>query len=78
MDGLGSMSSLHSIEPLLNKIHDYWQDEGNLNVGEIEKMLVSFALDAEKGSRTGAAKLLNVSVRTIRNKINEYRLGETI
>ncbi len=47
---------------------------GNVfNLEEIEKEMVQRALSKTKGNRTHAAKLLGISVRTLRNKLAEYR-----
>ncbi len=47
---------------------------GNVfNLEEIEKEMVQRALSRTKGNRTHAAKLLGISVRTLRNKLAEYR-----
>ncbi len=47
---------------------------GNVfNLEEIEKEMVQRALAKTKGNRTHAAKLLGISVRTLRNKLAEYR-----
>ncbi len=39
---------------------------------EIEKRHILAALDHTKGNRTRAAELLQISIRTLRNKLNEY------
>ncbi|MBI3875259.1 MAG: sigma-54-dependent Fis family transcriptional regulator [Verrucomicrobia bacterium] len=39
---------------------------------ELEKRHIFIALDRTKGNRTHAAKLLGISIRTLRNKLNEY------
>jgi DNA-binding NtrC family response regulator len=41
-------------------------------LGELEKQHIIAALDRCKGNRTHAAKLLDVSIRTLRNKLHEY------
>ncbi|MGQ9687340.1 MAG: sigma-54 dependent transcriptional regulator [Desulfobaccales bacterium] len=41
---------------------------------EMEQRLIYSALDETSGNRTHAAKLLGISVRTLRNKLHEYRL----
>ncbi len=43
------------------------------NLGEMEKEMIKRALSKTKGNRTHAAKLLGISVRTLRNKLAEYR-----
>ncbi len=40
---------------------------------EMEKDLIFRTLERENGNRTRASEILGVSVRTIRNKLNEYR-----
>jgi len=40
---------------------------------EVEKKIIFQTLDQTNGNRTHAAKMLGISVRTLRNKLNEYR-----
>ena len=40
---------------------------------EMERRMIMHALDDLKGNRTHAAKVLGISVRTLRNKLHEYR-----
>jgi len=40
---------------------------------EAEKKIIYHALDKTNGNRTHAAELLGISVRTLRNKLHEYR-----
>ena len=42
-------------------------------VRDMEKQLIFRTLDQVEGNRTRAAKLLGVSIRTLRNKLREYR-----
>jgi len=42
-------------------------------LNEVEKRHILAALDFCHGNRTHAAKLLDISIRTLRNKINEYK-----
>ena len=44
-----------------------------MSLKDAEKMLIKKALIHTSESRTQAAKILGVSIRTLRNKINEYR-----
>ncbi len=41
---------------------------------EIEKQHILNVLKSTEGNRTHAAELLNISIRTLRNKINQYRI----
>jgi two-component system response regulator AtoC len=40
---------------------------------EVEKRLIFHTLDKTNGNRTHAAKILGITVRTLRNKLNEYK-----
>jgi DNA-binding NtrC family response regulator len=40
---------------------------------EAERRLILRALDHTDGNRTHAAKVLGISIRTLRNKLNEYQ-----
>ncbi len=40
---------------------------------EIEEKVIFHTLDKTDGNRTHAAKILGISVRTLRNKLNEYK-----
>ncbi len=44
----------------------------NIPLREMEKKMIMKALDDHKGNRTHAAKILGISVRTLRNKLHEY------
>lgn len=44
-----------------------------ISLKEIEKDVIFRALDQTNGNRTHAAEILGISVRTLRNKLNEYR-----
>jgi transcriptional regulator with PAS, ATPase and Fis domain len=40
---------------------------------EMEEKMIFHTLDQTEGNRTHAAKILGISVRTLRNKLNEYK-----
>jgi len=42
-------------------------------ISEMEKSLIVSTLDSVSGNRTKAAQLLGISIRTLRNKLNEYK-----
>jgi two-component system, NtrC family, response regulator AtoC len=45
---------------------------------EIERQHILWALEQTGGNRTKAATLLEISIRTLRNKLHEYRLAEAV
>ncbi len=47
--------------------------DGVVPLQEMERRLIMQSLDQTAGNRTQASKLLGISVRTLRNKLNEYR-----
>jgi two-component system response regulator FlrC len=49
-----------------------------MTVQEMEKALIFETLRSTGNNRTEAAKLLGISIRTLRNKLHEYRGGEVI
>jgi two-component system response regulator FlrC len=46
---------------------------GSRQLKDVEKNLILQTLDETNGNRTHAAKILGISVRTLRNKLNEYK-----
>ena len=46
------------------------------SVGEMERKLILTTLEQTNGNRTHAARLLGISLRTLRNKLREYRVEE--
>ena len=47
-----------------------------MTLEEMERELILSTLEKVNGNRTRAAELLGVSVRTIRNKLNQYDLAK--
>ena len=47
-------------------------------LSEMEKLMIGKALDSVQGNRTRAAEILGISVRTLRNKLHEYRQGQQL
>ena len=43
---------------------------------DMEKNLIFETLKEVKGNKTKASKLLGISVRTMRNKLNEYKIDQ--
>jgi DNA-binding NtrC family response regulator len=48
-------------------------ENGVLSLAEIEKQAIQAALQQTGGNRTQAASALGISIRTLRNKLQEYR-----
>jgi len=48
------------------------------SVSEMERKLILATLDQTSGNRTHASKLLGISLRTLRNKLREYRVEEEV
>jgi two-component system response regulator FlrC len=83
--GEGSTSNIqYSSSPVSDSLESpSYSDESPLNqdsaslpmmtIDEMERRLIGRALNETSGNRTHAAKLLGISVRTLRNKLNEYR-----
>lgn len=46
-----------------------------MTIEEMERHLIGQALNETEGNRTHAAKILGISVRTLRNKLAEYRVS---
>jgi DNA-binding NtrC family response regulator len=46
---------------------------GVIPLSEMERIMIRKGLEQTAGNRTQAAELLGISVRTLRNKLNEYR-----
>jgi DNA-binding NtrC family response regulator len=64
-----SLEKIESIGPVTPP------SEGVLPLHEIEKRCIFDALEKTGGNRTQAAALLQISIRTLRNKLLEYRTG---
>jgi DNA-binding NtrC family response regulator len=58
---------------------DFVTEDGGLvirsgtTVQDMERALILETLRAKNNNRTEAAKLLGISIRTLRNKLNDYR-----
>ncbi|HSF30929.1 MAG TPA: sigma-54 dependent transcriptional regulator [Candidatus Tectomicrobia bacterium] len=50
----------------------------SMSVREMERALIMETLQAMNGNRTQAAKVLGISLRTLRNKLREYQAGPKI
>lgn len=51
---------------------DFW-DTSDMTLKDAEKSMIMSTLEHQKQNRTKTAEILGISVRTLRNKLNEYR-----
>jgi two-component system response regulator FlrC len=51
------------------------EEADSLCLRDMEKKMIYQALEKTDGNRTHAARILGISIRTLRNKLNEYREG---
>lgn len=63
---------LHNSQVVLAKKEDVKRD--TLSLDELEKQAIKAALDKTRGNKRRAAKLLNISERTLYRKIKQYNL----
>jgi len=49
--------------------------ESGMTIRDMERVLIEKTLRHVEGNRTEAAKLLGISIRTLRNKLNDYKNG---
>ncbi len=59
-------------EPPVSPVGDT-DGPGSGSLREMEEQMIFKTLDQTEGNRTHAAKILGISVRTLRNKLNEYK-----
>jgi two-component system response regulator FlrC len=77
-NGMQQASSIHSLvekEIVSSSAEDAGplQIRSGMTVEEMEKALIFETLRATGNNRTEAAKMLGISIRTLRNKLHEYR-----
>lgn len=56
---------------------DVSQLKAGLTLAEMEKKLILQTLQLTSSNKTQAARILGISIRTLRNKLNEYQEGRT-
>jgi DNA-binding NtrC family response regulator len=71
--GLGAAAQPVSVSVVVHgALEPVQQTNGFPSLADLEKHHIFAALDRCKGNRTHAAKMLGVSIRTLRNKLHEY------
>jgi DNA-binding NtrC family response regulator len=63
----------HDNTPAQQQVPERLDLRPGLSVSEMEKKLIHITLEQTSGNRTRAADLLGISLRTLRNKLREYR-----
>jgi DNA-binding NtrC family response regulator len=65
-----------AVATLPDSVSEETQDEAGAiaTLEELERRHILEVLEKTQGNRTHAAELLNISIRTLRNKINQYRI----
>ncbi len=68
---------MEGVEPVCDSPHTSGEiqavDLASGSLKEMEQKMIFKTLDHTEGNRTHAAKILGISVRTLRNKLNEYK-----
>jgi len=74
-DTLSSEQKIQSraYENNIHEEHDNIKLEAGVTISQMEQELILKTLREVDGNRTKAAELLGITVRTLRNKLNEYR-----
>lgn len=72
---VGGLSKIRSEQALHGEGDDLRLHPG-LSVAEAEKLLIFETLRSTGNNKTRAAELLGISIRTLRNKLHEYGVGE--
>jgi len=52
--------------------------KAGMSIKDLEKQIIRITLEETDGNRTKAAEMLGVSLRTLRNKLREYREAEVV
>jgi two-component system response regulator FlrC len=52
--------------------------KAGMSIKELERKIIQITLDETGGNRTRSAEMLGVSLRTLRNKLREYREAEVV
>ncbi len=69
------VSAVDLYEQAIDSVDNATPQPGS-SVSDMERKLIMATLDETSGNRTHAAKLLGISLRTLRNKLREYRVVE--
>ena len=64
--------NVDELDAVKNHLHEGFGIELGMTMKEAEKRFIFKTLHDVKGNRTHAAKTLGISIRTMRNKLNEY------
>ena len=71
--GVADRNARNASEPQAQRVSESLGLRAGLSVSEMERKLIHLTLEQTSGNRTRAADLLGISLRTLRNKLREYR-----
>jgi len=71
--GVADHNVRNASEPQAHRVSESLGLRAGLSVSEMERKLIHLTLEQTSGNRTRAADLLGISLRTLRNKLREYR-----
>lgn len=73
-DAAAAVASVGGVpRPLSGEMAEQFLGGKVMSLQEMERIMIMRGLEHTSGNRTQAAELLGISVRTLRNKLNEYR-----
>jgi len=73
LDGLEPGQVLSVLSPAAHSGIGAASETPPVSIWEMERELILRTLERVNGNRTHAAKILDISIRTLRNKLREYR-----
>jgi len=71
-----SQECMETVTPQVNVAVAHLNLKAGFSMSEMEERLIHLTLAETGGNRTRAAQLLGISLRTLRNKLREYRLAQ--
>lgn len=72
LEEVGRIDQSHLVESIIPSVNCTLYLEDSCGLREIEREAIRITLVKNKNNRTATAKDLGISIRTLRNKLNEY------
>jgi len=78
--GLGGLSTAIPQQATTHQAsaHQELDVQAGMSIRNMERVLIEQTIEHVQGNRSEAAKLLGISIRTLRNKLKEYQGGSTL